>query len=53
MSGPLVSLLALAVHVLVVLPGAVYVSTNRKPSSAITLVMAFIFIPVVGILFSC
>ena len=49
MSGPLVSLLALAVHVLV----AVYVSTNRKPSSAITLVMAFIFIPVVGILFSC
>jgi len=51
MSGPLVSLLALAVHVLIVLAGAVYVSTNRKPSSAIAWVMAFIFIPVVGILF--
>jgi len=51
MSGPLVSLLALAVHVLIVLAGGVYVSTNRKPSSAIAWVMAFIFIPVVGILF--
>jgi cardiolipin synthase A/B len=51
MSGPLVSLLVLAAHVLIVLAGAVYVSTNRKPSSAIAWVMAFIFIPVVGILF--
>ena len=43
--------MVLAAHVLIVLAGAVYVSTNRKPSSAIAWVMAFIFIPVVGILF--
>jgi cardiolipin synthase A/B len=51
MSGPVVALLSFAVHVLIVLAAAIYVSSNRKPSSAIAWVMAFIFIPVVGILF--
>jgi cardiolipin synthase A/B len=40
-----------ALHVLLVLAVAVYVSVNRKPSSAIAWVMAVVFIPLLGLLF--
>ena len=46
-----VGLLVIAVEVLVVLTVAVFVSANRKPSSAIAWVLAVIFIPVIGFLF--
>src|SRR5918998_3300070 len=46
-----VALLAVAVDVVVALVVAVFVSANRKPSSAIAWVLAVIFIPVIGILF--
>ena len=44
-----VTVLAIAVDVLVALVVAVFVSANRKPSSAIAWVLAVIFIPVIGI----
>ena len=40
-----------ALHVLLALAVAVYLSVNRKPSSAIAWVMAVVFIPLFGILF--
>ena len=40
-----------ALHVLLALAAAVYVSVNRKPSSAIAWVMAVVFIPLIGVLF--
>ena len=40
-----------ALHVLLALAVAVYVSMNRNPSSAIAWVMAVVFIPLLGILF--
>jgi small-conductance mechanosensitive channel len=40
-----------ALHVLLALAVAVYVSVNRKLSSAIAWVMAVVFIPLLGILF--
>ena len=46
-----VALLAVAVDVVVALVVAVFVSANRKPSSAIAWVLAVVFIPVIGILF--
>ena len=46
-----VGLLLIVAEVLVVLAVAIYVSANRKPSSAIAWVMAVIFIPVIGLLF--
>lgn len=46
-----VSLGLLALHVLLALAAAVYVSMNRNPSSAIAWVMAVVFIPLLGILF--
>jgi cardiolipin synthase A/B len=46
-----VALLAIVVEVLVALAVAIFVSANRKPSSAIAWVLAVIFIPVIGILF--
>ena len=46
-----VALVVIIVEVLAVLAVAVFVSANRKPSSAIAWVMAAIFIPVLGILF--
>ena len=47
----LAALLLFIAEVLVVLAAAIYVSANRKPSSAIAWVLAVIFIPVIGILF--
>jgi cardiolipin synthase A/B len=41
----------LIIHVTLALIAAIYVSANRKPSSAIAWLMAVIFIPVIGILF--
>lgn len=46
-----VALGLLALHVLLALAAAVYVSMNRNPSSAIAWVMAVVFIPLLGILF--
>ena len=40
-----------ALHVLLALAVAVYLSVNRKPSSAIAWIMAVVFIPLLGILF--
>lgn len=51
MSGFLVSWLITAVHVVICIVAAVYISYNRKPSSAIAWIMAIIFIPFIGILF--
>ena len=47
----LVALLLFIAEVLIALAAAIYVSANRKPSSAIAWVLAVIFIPVIGILF--
>jgi cardiolipin synthase len=47
----LVALLLFIAEVVLVLAAAIYVSANRKPSSAIAWVLAVIFIPVLGILF--
>lgn len=47
----IVALLLFVLEVLLVLVAAIYVSANRKPSSAIAWVLAVIFIPVIGILF--
>ena len=46
-----VALGLLALHVMLALAAAVYVSMNRNPSSAIAWVMAVVFIPLLGILF--
>ena len=47
----LVAVLLFIAEVLLALGAAIYVSANRKPSSAIAWVLAVIFIPVIGILF--
>lgn len=47
----LVAVLLFLAEVLLALVAAIYVSANRKPSSAIAWVLAVIFIPVIGILF--
>ena len=47
----LVAVLLFIAEVLLALAAAIYVSANRKPSSAIAWVLAVIFIPVIGILF--
>ena len=46
-----VTVLLFVAEVLLVLLAAIYVSANRKPSSAIAWILAVIFIPVIGILF--
>ena len=47
----LAALLLFIAEVVVALAAAIYVSANRKPSSAIAWVLAVIFIPVIGIAF--
>ncbi|WP_104179502.1 cardiolipin synthase [Arthrobacter sp. B0490] len=44
------ALLVLAVHLVLIAVAAVFLSTNRRPSSAIAWVLAIIFIPVLGAL---
>lgn len=46
-----VGYLLIALHTLLALAAAIFVSGNRRPSSAIAWVLAVIFIPVIGILF--
>ena len=46
-----VALGVVARHVLLALAAAVYLSVNRKPSSAIAWMMAVVFVPLLGILF--
>lgn len=41
----------LAGHIVLAVTAALYLSANRKPSSAIAWIMAVVFIPVVGVLF--
>jgi len=45
------AVVVIILEVLAVLTVAVFVSANRKPSSAIAWVLAAIFIPVLGIVF--
>ena len=47
----LVAALLVLGHILIALAAAIFVSANRKPSSAIAWVMAVVFIPVIGVLF--
>lgn len=50
MSTAHLSLLAVAVHLVVVLAFGVTLAANRRPASAIAWILAIIFLPVVGIL---
>ncbi len=50
MSTSHASLLALAVHLIVVLAFGVTLAANRRPASAIAWILAIIFLPVLGIL---
>jgi cardiolipin synthase A/B len=45
-----VSLLAVALHLVVVIAAAVALAANRRPSSAIAWIMAIMFLPVLGVL---
>ena len=47
----IVAALLVVAHILIALTAAIFVSANRKPSSAIPWVMAVVFIPVIGALF--
>jgi cardiolipin synthase len=44
-----VSWLLIAAHALIVLVAAIFISANRKPSTAIAWILAIIFIPLLGI----
>ena len=47
----LVAALILVGHIVIAVAAAIFVSANRKPSSAIAWIMAVVFIPVIGALF--
>lgn len=50
-TGDWIALLSSTTHILIAIVAAVYIASNRKPSSAIAWIMAIVFIPVIGILF--
>lgn len=46
-----VSLATSLAYVVIIIVAAVYIASNRKPSSAIAWILAIIFIPLIGVLF--
>lgn len=50
-SAEWIVLLTSVLHVVIVVVAAVYIASNRKPSSAIAWILAIVFIPYVGIFF--
>lgn len=49
MSAELISFLALALHVVVVLAASVWISLHRKPTTAIAWILTIIFLPLLGL----
>ena len=47
----LIRVLSWLIYIIVIIVAAVYIASNRKPSSAIAWILAIVFIPVIGVLF--